>query len=120
MKISLDAAMLNDEPLSALPVAVAEAGYSYVELANRPDLIPAFAPCDTPMSTVREFRTQLADAGLTLSSVAIIQQWSRPEESTRTAAVDAWRRGLEIAAELGCQHLNTELRGDPKDRKSVV
>ena len=41
--------------------------------------------------------------------------WSSPDEQERQAQVRNWRRLLEIAAELECPIVNSELSGDPND-----
>jgi myo-inositol catabolism protein IolH len=113
MKISLDPAMLNEEPIDAVAPAVAQAGYHYLELPNRPDFIPAFAPLKVQPATIRGFASQLDDNGVELSSVAIIQNWASPDHDVRSEAVEQWRRALDCAAALGCFHVNSELSGDP-------
>jgi len=56
MKISLDPAMLNEEPLDAVAPAVAQAGYHYLELPNRPDFIPSFRAAQSATRDHPRFR----------------------------------------------------------------
>lgn len=41
--------------------------------------------------------------------------WFSPREDERVAAVRDWRRLLEIATDLECPMVNSELSGDPHD-----
>ena len=41
--------------------------------------------------------------------------WASPDEQERQAQVRNWRRLLQIAAELECPVVNSELSGDPND-----
>jgi myo-inositol catabolism protein IolH len=115
VKIALDPAMLNARPIdSALRAAVA-AGFAYVELGNRDDLIPAFKPLTVQRGELAGIRRAAVASGLGIASVAVIQAWSNPDEVTRKQAVSWWRRGIEAAAELGSTRINSELTGDPND-----
>ena len=113
MRIALDPAMLNARPIETALHAAAEAGYAYVELGNRDDLIGAFKPVAAEPSTLTRVREAAAAGGVEIASVAVIQAWSSPDEDARLRAVSWWRDGIAAAVELGCKRVNTELSGDP-------
>jgi myo-inositol catabolism protein IolH len=113
MKLALDPAMLGQAPVRDMLEAAAEAGYRYLELGNRDDLIGAFKQVAADRSRLSQVRRWASDAGVELVSVAVIQAWSSPDEDARQQALDWWRGGMAAAAELGCTRINTELSGDP-------
>ena len=113
MKVALDPAMLNDRPIGVALRAAADAGYAHLELGNRDDLIGAFKAVSAAPETLAHVRGAAAESGLQIVSVAVIQAWSSPDEQVRTRAVSWWRDGIEAAAVLGCNRINTELSGDP-------
>lgn len=114
MRVALDPAMLRAEPAASVMTAVADAGYAYVELSNRSDLIAAFGPVAASRDDLRLVRRTARDAAVELVSVAVIQSWSDPDEEVRSRAVGWWREGIEAVAELGCRRIDTELSGDPE------
>jgi myo-inositol catabolism protein IolH len=52
---------------------------------------------------------------VSLVSLVPVFNWASPDEQERRAQVRNWRRLLEIAAELECPLVNSELSGDPND-----
>lgn len=61
---------------------------------------------------IKNVKIWLRDAGVELSSVLPVQQWSSPDEQERQAAVRNMKRTIEITSELGVDTLNTEFSGD--------
>ncbi|GAA3333706.1 hypothetical protein GCM10020331_098800 [Ectobacillus funiculus] len=53
-----------------------------------------------------------SDAGVKISSVLPVQQWSSPNEEARQAAVRNWKRCIEITSDLGVDLMNSEFAGD--------
>jgi len=113
MKIALDPAMLGKRPIETAFQAATETGYVCVELGNRDDLIGAFKPVSAAPAALSRLRMSAAGLGIEISSVAVIQAWSSPDEDARQRAVAWWRDGIAAAVELGCSRINTELSGDP-------
>ena len=113
MKVALDPAMLKARPVDAVLRSTAEAGYAYIELGNRDDIIPAFDAVRASPAEFARIRRASSGAGVEIVSVAVIQAWSSPDESLRTRAVSWWQDGIAAAVALGCAHINTELSGDP-------
>jgi len=112
MRLALDPAMLNARPVETALRATAEAGYGYVELGNRDDLIGAFKAVSAGPTRLSQVRSAAFDAAVEIASVAVIQAWSSPDEDARQQAVAWWRDGIAAAIELGCPRINTELSGD--------
>ena len=78
MKIALDPAMFNAAPLEASFRAAAEAGYRYIELSNRDDVIGAFGPVSASPSDLSRARRWANAAGVEIASVAVIQHGPAP------------------------------------------
>ncbi len=113
MKLALDPAMLNGAPVEEELRATARAGYRYIELGNRDDLIAAYGPVRADRATLEGMSAVAAGAGVEFASIAVIQHWSDPDEDVRRQAVAWWKDGIAAAARLGCRRINTELSGDP-------
>lgn len=111
MKIALDPYMLRHVPLTELPGVVAELGYEYIELSPREDFIPFYLHPRADKATVRAFRKSLDAAGVQVSSVLPVYEWSCPDEENRQAAVRYWKRAIELTVELGCPVMNSEFNG---------
>jgi myo-inositol catabolism protein IolH len=113
VKVALDPAMLNGLPAEVQIRAAGQAGYRYLELGSRDDVIAAYGPVRAERSTLARMSAAADGAGVTIASVAVIQDWSDPDEAVRQQAVAWWRDGIAAAVELGCARINTELSGDP-------
>jgi myo-inositol catabolism protein IolH len=113
MKVALDPAMLNARPVETVFRSAAEAGYAYVELGNRDDLIPSFKAVGASPSDLAGIRRAARASGVEIASVAVIQAWSSPDQDVRAQALAWWHDGIAAAVELGCSRINTELSGDP-------
>ncbi len=113
MKFTLDPAMLNGVPIEEEISATGRAGYHYLELGNRDDIIAAYGPVRADRPTLASMSEVAAQAAVEFVSIAVIQDWSDPDEDIRREAVAWWKDGIRAAAELGCTRINTELSGDP-------
>ena len=118
MKIALDPAMLNSAPIEEEIRATGRAGYRYLELGNRDDIIAAYGPVRAERATLTAMSAVAVKVGVEFVSVAVIQDWSDPDEGVRRQSVAWWRDGIKAAAILGCRRINTELSGDP-DRPEI-
>lgn len=92
--------------------AVARMGYDYVELSPRKDFIWFYEFPKVDKQLIKDLKKYCSDAGVKISSVLPVQQWSSPVEEERQAAVRNWKRCIEITSELGVDLMNSEFSGD--------
>lgn len=92
---------------------VARLGYDYIELSPREDFIWFYKHPYVDSAMIKQTKQQLKDAGVKISSVLPVQQWSSPDEWERKAAVKNLKRCIEITSELEVDLINTEFSGDP-------
>ncbi|MFL5757825.1 MAG: sugar phosphate isomerase/epimerase family protein [Chloroflexota bacterium] len=114
MKIALDPYMFRTTPLTELPAVVADLGYEWIELSPRPDFIPFFLHPRADKERIQSFAAALRASGVGLASILPLYRWSSPDEDERRAAVGYWRRAIEIAVDLDCRVMNSELSGRPE------
>src|SRR3954451_11392301 len=55
----------------------------------------------------------MAETRIKIQTPEAVYNWSSPDEQERRAHVRNWRRLLEIADQLECPIVNSELSGDP-------
>lgn len=91
---------------------VARLGYEWVELSPRKDFIWFYEYPKVDRQLIKDLKKYCSDAGVKISSVLPVQQWSSPDEEERQAAVTNWKRAIEITSELGVDLMNTEFAGD--------
>lgn len=93
----------------------ADLGYEYVELSPRADWFfwQRYPKADDAL--IAEARKAMAETGVKIHTLVPVFNWASPDEQERRAQVRNWRRLLEIAAELECPIVNSELSGDPAD-----
>jgi myo-inositol catabolism protein IolH len=118
VKIALDPAMYHAE--MSVPDEVrkaAELGYRHLELSPRADWFFWHRYPKADREAISEVRKVCAETGVDILTLVPVFDWSAPEEQERQAQVRNWRRLLEIAAELECQVVNSELSGDPNDAR---
>jgi myo-inositol catabolism protein IolH len=116
MKVALDPAMYHAE--LSVPDEVrkaAELGFSWLELSPRADWFFWHRYPKADRAAITEVRKACADTGVGISSLVPVFDWSSPDEQERQAQVRNWRRLLQIAADLECPVVNSELSGDPND-----
>jgi len=91
---------------------VARLGYEYVELSPRKDFIWFYEYPKVDRQLIKDLKRYCLDAGVKISSVLPVQQWSSPDELERQSAVRNWKRCIEITSELGVDLMNSEFAGD--------
>jgi myo-inositol catabolism protein IolH len=91
---------------------VARLGYEYVELSPRKDFIWFNEYPKVDKQLIKDLKRYCADAGVKISSVLPVQQWSSPIEEVRQAALRNWKRCIEITSELEVDLMNSEFAGD--------
>jgi myo-inositol catabolism protein IolH len=118
LKIALDPAMYHAELSVAEEVhKAAELGYRHLELSPRADWFFWHRYPKADREAIAEVRKACAETGVEIATLVPVFDWSSPDEQERQAQVRNWRRLLEIAAELGCTVVNSELSGDPNDAR---
>ncbi|EUJ21055.1 sugar phosphate isomerase/epimerase family protein [Listeria aquatica] len=93
---------------------VARLGYEYLELSPRKDFIWFYEYPKVDKQLITDLKRYTKDAGVKISSVLPVQQWSSPNEEERKAAVRNWKRSIEITSELGVDLMNTEFSGNKR------
>ena len=114
MKIALDPHMYHRSMSVAEELRkAADLGYSFVELSPRADWFfwQRYPKADDAL--IAETRKAEAETGVKIISLVPVFDWSSPDEQERQAQVRNWRRLLQIAHELECPVVNSELSGDP-------
>lgn len=116
MKLAYDPSMFRDNAsFHDMIEKTARLGYKYIELSPRTDFIWFYQYPKVNSAIIKDVKKWLRDAGVELSSVLPVQQWSSPNEQERQAAVRNMKRTIEITSELGVDTLNTEFSGDKYD-----
>ena len=114
--IALDPAMYHAELSVAEELRkAADLGYEHLELSPRPDWFFWHRYPKADDAAIAEARKAMAETGVRIHTLVPVFDWSSPDEQERRAQVRNWRRLLEIAAELECPIVNSELSGDPGD-----
>ena len=116
MKIALDPAMYHADLSVADEVRrAADLGYEYLELSPRADFFFWYRYPKADDDTLAEVKNALRETGVTMLSLVPVFNWASVDEQEREAQVRNWRRLLEIAVELECPVVNSELSGNPND-----
>ena len=94
----------------------ADLGYQYLELSPRADFFFWHRYPKADDAAIAEVKKACKETGVSMLTLVPVFNWSSPDEQERQAQVRNWRRLLQIAAELECPVVNSELSGDPNDR----
>jgi myo-inositol catabolism protein IolH len=93
----------------------ADLGYEYLELSPRADWFFWHRYPKADDALIAETRKAMSETGVRIHTLVPVFNWASPDEQERRAQVRNWRRLLEIATELECPIVNSELSGDPTD-----
>ena len=116
VKIALDPAMYHADLSVADEVRkAAELGYQYLEFSPRADFFFWHRYPKADAAELAEVKRACRETGVTIETLVPVFNWASPDEQERQAQVRNWRRLLEIAAELECPIVNSELSGNPND-----
>lgn len=114
-KIALDPTPYHhDLSLLEFPQKVADLGYEYLQLTPHKDFIPFYRHPKADDDLVDAFAAACAAAGVQVASVLPVLRWSGPDRDAREAAVQKWKRVIEITKRLGVDTINTEFSGRPE------
>jgi len=95
----------------------ADLGYRWLELSPRADWFFWHRYPKADAAQIADARKAAAETGVGFSSLVPVFDWSSPDEQERQAQVRNWRRLLQIASDLDCAVVNSELSGDPNDAR---
>lgn len=113
MKLAYDPSHYRDNTgLMETIDTTARLGYKYLELSPRKDFIWFYEYPKVDRALIKKVKQRAKDAGIEISSVLPVQQWSSPDEQQRQDAVRNWRRCIEITSELEVGLMNSEFSGD--------
>ncbi|MBO1307093.1 sugar phosphate isomerase/epimerase [Enterococcus sp. 669A] len=113
MKLAYDPSHYRDNTgLMEMIDTTARLGYEYLELSPRKDFIWFYEYPKVDRALIKQVKQRCKDAGIEISSVLPVQQWSSPDEQQRQDAVRNWKRCIEITSELEVDLMNTEFSGD--------
>ena len=116
VKIALDPAMYHADLSVADEVRkAADLGYEYLELSPRADFSFWHRYPKADDAAIAEVKRACKETGVSVLTLVPVFNWSAPDEQERQAQVRNWKRLLQIAAELECPLVNSELSGDPND-----
>jgi len=119
MKIALDPYMHRHLPLEELPRLAAELGYEWLELSPRPDFFEWFKRPRVFPDRIKSFKKALRDHGVGIASLLPMYRWASPHEDERQAAVEHWKRAIQVAVEMEVETMNSEFgRGPHPERGS--
>jgi myo-inositol catabolism protein IolH len=117
MKIALDPYMHRHLPLVELPRLAADLGYEYIELSPRADFLDWWVRPRVYPDRIRAFRKALSDHGVKLASLLPMYRWASPHEDERQAAVENWKRAVQVAVDMDCDTLNSEFGRGPSPHR---
>jgi myo-inositol catabolism protein IolH len=113
MKLAYDPSHYRDNTsIDDMIETVARLGYEYIEWSPRKDFLWFYQYPKVDKALIKRVKKHVKDAGLKISSVLPVQNWSSPIEEQRQAAVINWKRSIEITSELEVSLMNTEFSGD--------
>lgn len=113
MKIALDPYMHRHLSLRETVRLAAELGYDHIELSPRSDFFEWWVHPRAYPERVAELKRDLEEFGVRLASLLPMYRWASPNEDERRAAVRYWKKAIEIAVDIGCDTMNSELTRGP-------
>jgi myo-inositol catabolism protein IolH len=113
VKLAVDPTMIRHLPVQEVLRAVAEVGFEHVELSPRLDVLPSSRGRRVSRDGTARIAAASRATGVGIASLFVVYPWASPDEDRRAAAVRYLAQACEVAVELECERLNTELTGDP-------
>jgi myo-inositol catabolism protein IolH len=62
---------------------------------------------------IKEFKAALKQHGVKLASLLPMYRWASPHEDERLAAVENWKKAIQVAADMDCDTMNPEFGRGP-------
>lgn len=113
MRIALDPYMHRHLSLEELPRLAAELGYEWIELSPRADFLNWWVRPRVFPERIASFRKALKDHGVGIASLLPMYRWASPHEDERLAAVENWKRAIQVAVDMGVDTMNSEFGRGP-------
>jgi myo-inositol catabolism protein IolH len=121
MKIALDPYMHRHLLLEELPRLAAKLGYEWIELSPRADFLDWWVRPRVYPERIASFKKALTDHGVKIASLLPMYRWASPHEDERLAAVENWKRAIQVAVDMGVDTMNSEFgRGPHPERGSCT
>ena len=119
MKIALDPYMIRHLSLAELPRAVAALGYDHIELSPRSDFLDWWVMPRATKERVTTFKAAMKAAGVGLATLQPMYRWASPFEDERQWAMRCWKKAIEVAIEMDCSTMISELGRGASPQRSV-
>jgi myo-inositol catabolism protein IolH len=113
MRIALDPYMHRHLSLEELPRLAADLGYEWIELSPRADFLNWWVRPRVFPERIASFKKALKDHGIGIASLLPMYRWASPREEERLAAVENWKRAIQVAVEMGVDTMNSEFGRGP-------
>ena len=112
--IALDPAMYHADMSVVEEIRkAAKLSYEHLELSPRSDWFFWHHYPKADGAAVAEAKQACKETGVAMTTLVPVFNWSSPDEEERRFQVRDWRRLLEIADDLECPIIVSELSGDP-------
>jgi len=108
--------MIRNRSFDEICRFAAETGYAGIELSPRDDFLPLFGQPVADSARISCLKRALRAHSVELSSLWTVYRWAETNDAVGSdVAVRYFKRFLEIAQELGCQHVSSEFGGNWDD-----
>lgn len=115
MKVALDPLMFQQRSLLEICQIAADLNYEYIELSPREDFLPSRGEPRATPDNIQDLKQALRANSVELASFWTVYRWSDPDDpSVRELAVRYWKQAFQVAVELECRNVNSELSGSPE------
>ncbi|MGO4942644.1 sugar phosphate isomerase/epimerase family protein [Ruoffia tabacinasalis] len=113
MKFAYDPSHFRDHStITEMIDATARMGYQYIEWSPRKDFMWFYEYPKADQALIKKTKKTLSDAGIKITSLNPVQNFSSPNEQIRQAAVRNFKRTIQLAVEMDTGTINTEFSGD--------
>jgi myo-inositol catabolism protein IolH len=115
VKIALDPTPFHHtHKLLEFPKLAAELGYKYLQMTPHADFIPFFNHARADDDLVKSLKKACKDAGVEIASTLPVLRISSPDPDAREAAVNYFKRVIQITSQLDVDTIGTEFSGRPE------
>jgi myo-inositol catabolism protein IolH len=123
MKLAYDPWMIRNRSFDEVCAFAREFGYEGIELSPRDDFLPLLEKPKAASSSIAALQAALSSNSIELVSIWTVYRWAEPSDPAACeVAIKYFRRFIEVAGELGCNHISSEFGGDwraPQDSRNA-